>query len=82
MDFDTKIWDEVFPEQDLETIATLYEHQAMVDGHRLEPPMLNQLRIQVYSDISHEQQPQVSIRMFPQSNNQQTFHCESGVPQF
>ena len=35
MDFDTKIWDEVFPEQDLETIATLYEHQAMVDGPKL-----------------------------------------------
>ena len=49
---------------------------------RREPPMLKQLRIQVYSDVSHEQTPQVSIRMFPQSKNQQTFHCESGVPQF
>ena len=48
----------------------------------LEPPMLKQLRIQVYSDISHDQKPQVSIRMFSQSKNQQTFHCESGVPQF
>ena len=49
---------------------------------RLEPPMLKQLRIQIYSDITHEQKPQISIRMFPQSKNQQTFHCESGVPQF
>ena len=64
----------------METIAIRYELQAMVDGPKLS--MLKQLRVQVYSDISHEQKPQVSIRMFPQSKNQQTFHCESGFPHF
>ena len=43
---------------------------------QFEPPMLKQLRVQLFSDISHEQKPQVSIQMFPQSKNQQTFHCE------
>ena len=49
---------------------------------RLEPPLLKQLRVIVFSDISHEQKPQVSIRTFPQSKKQQTFHCEPGVPHF
>ena len=53
-----------------------------VQGMLDETDPLKQLRIQVYGDISHEQKPQVSIRMFPQSKNQQTFHRESGVPQF
>ena len=51
-------------------------------GCRLEPPMLKQLRVQVYSDNSNEKKPQVSIQMFPQSKNQRTFHCESGFPHF
>ena len=37
--------------------------------------MLTQLRVQVFSDISNEQRPQVSLQLFPQSKNQQTFHC-------
>ena len=51
-------------------------------SYRLETPMLKQLRFQVFSDISHEQKPQVSVQMFPQSRNQQTFRCETGVPHF
>ena len=60
----------------METIATLYEHQAMVDG-----PKLPARTISVKSaQNSSLQKPQVSIRMFPQTKNQQTFHGESGVP--
>ena len=32
--------------------------------------------------VSHEEKPQVSVQMFPQSKNQETFHCESRVPHF
>ena len=68
----------------METLATLYELQAMVDRPKLpaRTSSVKKLRLQVYSDISHEQKPQVSIRMFSQSKNKQTFHCESGVPHF
>ena len=56
-----------------------------MDGPKLPARASNiktaQSSVQVYSDNSHEQKPQVSIRMFPQSKNQQTFHCESGFPQ-
>ena len=54
----------------------------MADGPKLPTRTSNakHLKVQVYSDISHEQKPQVSIKMFPQSKYQQTFHCEPGVP--
>ena len=44
--------------------------------------MLKQPRVQAYSDNRHEQKPQVSLRMFPQSKNQQNFHCESELDPF
>ena len=88
MEFDTEIWDEVFPYRFHNLIWKPWQHCAnsrqgwMGLSCRLEPPILNQLRVQVFSDISHEQKPQVSLPMFPQSRNQQTFHCESCAPHF
>ena len=69
----------------METIATLCTNSRqwwMGLSCRLETPMSKQLRFQVFSDINHEQKPQVSIQMFPQSKNQQTFRCESAIPHF
>ena len=88
MDKDTEIWDEFFPHRFHDLIWKPWQHctnsrqWCMGLSCRLEPPMLKQPRVQVPSDISHEQNPQVSIKMFPQSKNQQTPHRETGVPHF
>ena len=86
MDFDTEIWDAVFPYRFHNFIWKPWQHFTnsrqwwMGLSCKLEPPILKQLRVQVFSDISHKQKPQLSIRMFPQPKNYQTFHCESGFP--
>ena len=52
----------------------LLKFQLMADGPKLlalEP----HLQIQVFSFISHIQVPQLSIWIFPQFKNQQTFDC-------
>ena len=48
----------------------------------LEPPMLQHLKIQVFSDTRHEQNLHVSDECFFQPKNEQTFHWELGVPSF
>ena len=67
-DFHMENWDEVYPRSisyvNMETIATLYELQAIANGPKLPAQTSNAKTSQnlssFLSDASHEQQPQVS----------------------
>ena len=64
MDFHIEYWDETFPYWFHIKIWKPQQHYTrqwrMGLSCVLEHPMLKHLKVKVYSDISHEQEPQVS----------------------
>ena len=44
-------------------------------SYRLEPPILKQLKIQVFSDTSHEEASSTNITNMPKISPNLLFHC-------